>query len=433
MNYLLIGRPNVGKSSIYNILTTSEYNIVHSDAGTTRDWHKGLIPNTASYIYDTPGILVDDNNKNFINSSFEKIIIKKINIFFYVVDYTYGYNEIDNFSISKLRNHNKPIILIVNKFDNTNIAPSVEFTKYGINEILFISCSHRTGINNLKLIIKSSNLNNENNTHCDFSIAIFGKPNVGKSTLLNTIVGYERSLTSPIIGTTSDYVVDIFKYKKKIFKIIDTAGIGKKANIKDKSLYHYSVKKSLKRIAEADVAIIIIDSQEGLDRQDKRIINLITDKAKSIILIFNKIDLIKNKSEFKTEIISEIKLSLHQTKNLKIFFITAYTKNHIMKVLDYIYYSIYEIDYIIPTNKLNKWLKNIVKEKTHPLIDNKKVNFKYIVQIKTKPVTIKIFCNYANKLKNNYKRYLTNNFNYKFKIFNQKNKFIFSSSKNPYI
>lgn len=433
MNYLLIGRPNVGKSSIYNILIGSKHNIVHSDAGTTRDWHKGLINNTSSYIYDTPGILIDDNNKNFINSSFYKIINKKIDIFFYVVDYTYGYNEIDNFSISKLRSHNKQIILIVNKYDNSNISPSEEFSKYGINEIFYISCTHRSGINNLKLVIKSSNLNNENNTHYNFSIAIFGKPNVGKSTLLNTIVGYERCLTSPQIGTTSDNVVDTFQYKKKLFKIIDTAGIGKKANIKDKSLYDYSVKKSIKQIIEVDVAIIMIDSNEGLDRQDKRIINLVTDKAKSIILIFNKIDLIDNKLKFKSEIISEIKLSLHQIKNIKIFFMTAYTNKHIMKILDYIYNSVFEIDYIIPTNKLNKWLKNIIKEKTHPLIDKKKVNFKYIVQIKTQPVTIKIFCNYASKLKNNYKRYLINNFNYKFKILNQKTKFIFSSSKNPYI
>ena len=434
MNYLLIGKQNVGKSSIFNILTGSSYNIVHAESGTTRDWHQQLIKDSSSFIYDTPGVLINDKNiKNIFNFSFNKIIKKKINIFLYVVDYSSGYNQVDHYGISKLREYNKKIILIVNKFDNFNQSPSTDFTKYGINEIIYISCSHNFGISQLKSIFKISKFYKSQFLKHDFSISIYGKPNSGKSTFLNTILGYERSLTSSKAGTTSDYVVDFFNYKKNFFKIIDTAGIGKKANIRTKSINYYSIKKSFENISKVDSAIIIVDSKEGLDRQDKRIIKLITEKAKSIILIFNKIDLIKDKVKFKSEIVDQTSYTLSQIKNIKVFFITAFSKRHINKILEYLYNSVLGINYNISTSKLNNWLKNITKDKQHPLIENKKINFKYAVQIKIHPITIKIYCNYSSKLKNHYKQYLINNFNHNFKILNQKTKFIFSSSKNPYV
>ena len=436
MNYLLIGKPNVGKTSIYNILTGFDSNITHSKVGTTRDWHFEKIKDSSINIYDTPGILINDTHKkNILTSTFTKIIEKKINIFLYVIDYNDSFNEIDNFAITKLRKYNKNIILIVNKFDNFNQSPSSEITKYKIQDIIFLSCVHRYGFDELKTKIGVSKYNNNIDTKqkIDFSLAILGKPNVGKSTFLNTILGYERASTSPIAGTTSDYVCDKFYYKKKLFKIFDTAGIGRKAKVKNKSINFYSIKKSFEKIPKVDVAIILIDSKEGLDKQDKRIINIVTDKAKSIILVFNKIDLIKNKKKFQSEMIKHIKHTLGQIKNIKFFFISAFNKKDSSKILSYLHNYTTEYNYAISTSKLNTWLKNATNEIQHPLIENKKINFKYAIQIKQKPVTIKIFCNFSSKLKNNYKNYLTNNFNQKFKILNQKTKFIFSSSKNPYV
>jgi len=435
MNYLLIGKPNVGKTSIYNILIGFNSNITHAKVGTTRDWHFEKIKDSSINIYDTPGILINDTHKkNILTSSFTKIIEKKINNFLYVIDYNDSFNEIDNFAITKLRKYNKNIILIVNKFDNFNQSPSPEITQYNIKDIIFLSCIHRYGFDELKNKIGVSKYNNiDKKQKVDFSLAILGKPNVGKSTFLNTILGYERASTNSIAGTTSDYVSDQFYYRKKLFKIFDTAGIGRKANVKKKSINFYSIKKSFVKIAKVDVAIILIDSKEGLDKQDKRIINMVTDKAKSIVLVFNKIDLIKNKKTFQSEIVKQIEYTLGQIKNIKLFFISAFNKKDISKILSYLHNYITEFNYVISTSKLNTWLKNITKEIQHPLIENKKINFKYAVQIKEKPVTIQIFCNFSSKLKNNYKSYLINNFNQTFKILNQKTKFIFSSSKNPYV
>ena len=435
MNYLLIGKPNVGKTSIYNILIGFDSNITHAKVGTTRDWHFEKIKDSSINIYDTPGILINDTHKkNILTSSFTKIIEKKINNFLYVIDYNDSFNEIDNFAITKLRKYNKNIILIVNKFDNFNQSPSPEIIQYNIKDIIFLSCIHRYGFDELKNKIGVSKYNNiDKKQKVDFSLAILGKPNVGKSTFLNTILGYERASTNSIAGTTSDYVSDQFYYRKKLFKIFDTAGIGRKANVKKKSINFYSIKKSFVKIAKVDVAIILIDSKEGLDKQDKRIINMVTDKAKSIVLVFNKIDLIKNKKTFQSEIVKQIEYTLGQIKNIKLFFISAFNKKDISKILSYLHNYITEFNYVISTSKLNTWLKNITKEIQHPLIENKKINFKYAVQIKEKPVTIQIFCNFSSKLKNNYKSYLINNFNQTFKILNQKTKFIFSSSKNPYV
>ena len=178
---------------------------------------------------------------------------------------------------------------------------------------------------------------------------------------------------------------------------------------------------------------LLIDSSKGLDRQDKRLINILSEKAQSLILIFNKLDLIKNKIIFKKNVISEIKFNIHQLRNIKVYFISAFIKKQIKKILDYSYKNIFLKNNNINTYKLNKWVKQCTKIKSHPLIDRKKVNFKYAVQIKERPITIKIFSNYAQRIKISYKRYLLNNFNNKFKILNQKTNIIYTASKNPYI
>ena len=435
MNYLLIGQPNVGKSSIFNILTKSNSNIVHKDSGTTRDWHSQLIKETTSYLFDTPGILIDDkNNKNIFNSISQINLFNKIDKFFYVVDYNQGFTDLDNYSISRLRKLNKEIYLIINKFDNFKILPNDEFRKYGLKNFFYVSCSHNHGFKTLHTKIK--NILNQVDMEPlkeDFSVAIFGKPNAGKSTFLNSIVGYDRSKTSSIAGTTSDYVIEIFNYNNKYIKFIDTAGIGKKANVKNNSINYLAIKKSFDNIRIVDTSVIIIDSLEGIDRQDKRIIKLVSTKSKSVILIFNKMDLIEDKKIFKDEIISSMTVDLSEVKNIKIFFISALNKKNSLKVLDYLINFKFSVNYNFSTSKLNSWLKNVTSNYQHPLVDSKKVNFKYIVQVNNEPVIVKIFCNYSSKIKNNYKRYLINNFNNNFKIKNQRTKIIFSSSINPYI
>ena len=179
--------------------------------------------------------------------------------------------------------------------------------------------------------------------------------------------------------------------------------------------------------------MIIIDSSEGLDRQDKRIIDIVSNKARSVIIIFNKIDLIEKKEKFIKETLQEIDNTLHEIKNIKVFFSSAFSKYHVNNILNYLLENIIYKKYYISTSDINKWLKKVIVQKSHPLVENKKVNFKYAVKINENPVTIKIYCNFANKIKNEYRRYLINNFNKNFKIINQKTSLVFTSANNPYV
>ena len=436
MNFLLLGKPNVGKSSIYNILTGKNSNIIHNVEGTTRDWHNSEINNiTNCQVYDTPGILLKNNFiYEFQNSSIFRKLINKIDIFLYVIDYNSIFDQHDNDFINNLRKYNKKLILLINKFDNFKKKPNTDYFKYSVDETFFLSSSHKKGFDNLnKFLINNYFKNKKNNdNNIDNTIAIFGKPNAGKSTLLNTILGYERSNTSKFPGTTTDFVESDYRYNEIKYNIIDTAGIQRKSNIKKNSLNFFSAKKSLEKINEIDLAIVLIDSNKSIDRQDKRILNIISNNAKNILIIFNKLDLIINKKKYKNDSIEKVKKFV-EIKNIKLFFISAFSKTHINKILKYIYNEIISKKINISTGNLNKWLKKAISEKKHRLINKKNVNFKYAVIVKKNPITIKIYCNYANKITKDYKRFLINNFNKKFKIINQKTSIIFSSSKNPYI
>ena len=273
MNFLLIGRPNVGKSSIYNILTGFNSNIIHKDSGTTRDWHQERIKIIPEFvIFDTPGLLLNKKKKSFQTTLIFKNLLKKIDSFFYVIDYSSIFNVLDKKLIDELRKFNKEIILLINKFDNFNQIPNNDFYKYGIKNYFFLSCSHNYGFDLLNNYLKNretSKIQNKLIIH-DFSIAIFGKPNTGKSTLLNSFLGFNRFSTGSIPGTTSDFVKESFIYKDCKIKVIDTAGIAKKSKILSKSINYYSIQKSLQKITEVGAAMVIIDSSEGLDRQESR-------------------------------------------------------------------------------------------------------------------------------------------------------------------
>ena len=438
MNYLLIGRPNVGKSSIYNILIGKNINIIHKDSGTTRDWHKGnLINSNMISIFDAPGIFNFNNIKKYLNENIlYKNLFKKIDSFLYVIDYkNINFNH-DLIEINEIRKLNKDIILIINKFDNYKIEKPEITKKFGLDKIFFTSCTHRYGFEMLFKYFKASSENissNVSQNKNDFSIAIFGKPNAGKSTLLNTIMGYERSMTSNIAGTTSDLVKENFIFNKTKIEIYDTAGIAKKSKISKDSINYHSINKSFDKINDVDVAILLIDSEQGISRQDKRIINIIINNAKNIIIIFNKIDLIKKKTIYKKDKIDEIKNTISELKNIKIIFCSAFSKNHTLKILNYINNYILNNKSFFNTGNLNKWLKSAIKKNSHPLIQNKNVNFKYAVQVNHSPITIKIFCNFSSKIRKDYKTYLTKNFNEYFNIINKKINIIFSTVKNPFV
>ena len=428
MNFLLIGKPNVGKSSIYNILTSGKKNIIHKEEGTTRDWHKSNVKNFNNvFIYDTPGIVIRNEKINQVHFSELFNLIDKL---IYVFDYKEKNFENEIQSINKLRSLNKEIILVINKDDNHEKDLNTKL--FGIKTVFFISCAHKLGIDEIYEYLEQFDDEIEIDTKSYFSIAIFGKPNAGKSTLANSLLGYDRITTSPIAGTTSDFVEDTYLYKKQQFKILDTAGIFKKNKIDNNSINFEAIRKSLEIINKIDLSIMLIDSNNGFDSQIKKILNMLINQSRSVVIVFNKIDTIKDKNLFIKQTKLIVKETYSQTKNLSIIFISSKNKSNVDKLKFTLFAKSNRIIKKLPTSKLNACLKKSSEENPHPLIKGKSVKFKYAVQVSTSPFTIKIFSNFSKEIKKNYKTYLVNSFIKTFKIEDTKVNLIFTSSKNPF-
>lgn len=428
MNFLLIGKPNAGKSSLYNILTSGRNNIIHKEEGTTRDWHKSCVKDFKNvFIYDTPGVVILNNKINKIHFA---ELFNLADKFIYVIDFKEKNFDNEIQSINKLRVLNKEIILVINKDDNNE--KDLNINLFGIKKVFFISCAHNLGIEEFYEYLEQFDAEIETKNQSFYSIAIFGKPNAGKSTLANSLIGYNRITTSPVPGTTSDFVEDTYNYKKQSFKIVDTAGIFKKNKIDNNSINFKAIRKSLEIINRINLCIMLIDSNNGFDSQIKKILNILINQSSSVLIVFNKIDTIKNKNSFIKETKLIVKETYSQTKNLSIIFISAKNKSNVNKLKSTLFIKSKRIIKKIPTSKLNACLKKSTDDKPHPLIKRKSVKFKYAVQINTSPLTIKIFSNFSKEIKKNYKTYLVNNFIRTFKIEDSKVNLIFTSAKNPF-
>ena len=267
----------------------------------------------------------------------------------------------------------------------------------------------------------------------DYSLGLFGKTNVGKSTLLNKLVGYERSVVSNKPKTTTDIVSSSFMFKQNRYLIKDTAGLIKKNKIDKNSLDFYVTKKTLSVINQIDLNIFLIDIDQGFDNQSKKIFNLIYQKSNIILFIINKIDLIKrNKKKFVSDLIQDIYSEFSQSKNINILPISTLKDKDIIYLKNYIHKLTLDLKKNISTSQINKWLYQVVERNPHPRINGKEVKFKYGTQVSKNPLIIKLFSNFSKEIQNSYKNYLLNNFYNYFKIKSRNLKISISKSVNPY-
>ena len=434
----IIGRPNVGKSTLFNRLIGKRLALVANEPGITRDYRteKLNIENNSYELIDTAGIeeISRDNiSKITKDSSINAINISDIILF--VIDARNSLTSDDYSLASIIRKSGKKVILIANKSEGRSVKQGeIESHSLGFGDPLSISSEHNLGISELQnQIIKNSSINieYENKENSIKKIAILGRPNSGKSTLINQLIGENRQIVGPEAGLTRDSIPLFFTWNSINYQIWDTAGIRKKSKVLDHA-EKLSVMSSLNATEETEIAILMIDSERGFEKQDANIANIIESEGKPFVIAVNKWDLVKNKKEKKKEIEEKIDEFLPQFGKISIAYISAQKNQGIDKLMQLSNKIDIISDKRLTTSELNEFLIQVSNRHPHPNKNGKSVKIKYITQPKVRPSHFIIFSNYPNYIKESYKRYLVNEIRKEFDLNGVPIRIDFRGSDNPY-
>tara|TARA_B100001778_G_scaffold129007_1_gene106150 strand:+ start:85 stop:1395 length:1311 start_codon:yes stop_codon:yes gene_type:complete len=429
----IVGRTNVGKSLLFNKLTKARKSLVADYHGVTRDINTGYMQykNKNIYIEDTGGIpgSFDDFSKLIINKASNSI--SKASLIVFVVSASDGLTNQDYDICKMLRKLNRQIILVINKCDLTKKSqPISEFYKLGIKEVFIISAKNNIGLDELRsrlVVIKSSKFIEQKNIFR--RISIVGKPNAGKSTLVNNLLNEERMIISDMAGTTVDAIEIPFTFKNNNFLLYDTAGITRKSKTLS-TLQKFSIGSTLDTIKTTDICIFMIDAQEGVTKQDKTILNIIKKYNKAFIIVLNKIDN-KSKQEIK-ELKKELEYFSNIVDNASIILISALNNINIKKLL----HTVGKISYSIYKRYKSSLLTNILNMATDehqpPMINNRRIKLKFAQQAKSDSLSIIIFGNQTDKLPISYEKYLKNFYIDKLNLIGIPIKITLSKQKNPF-
>lgn len=417
---VIVGRPNVGKSTLFNRLTKSKISIVDDQSGVTRDRISGDVEWNGKVfrVMDTGGYVKssDDKFEQAIKEQVE-IAIEEADAILFVNDGRLGLTHLDNEVATLLRTSKKPIYVLVNKADTANFEnDKLEFYKFGLENVYDISALNGRNIGDvLDDLVNNLNFPDSYNENDDrLKIALLGKPNVGKSSLTNALLGYDRSIVTDIPGTTRDSLDSILKYYGEEIVLVDTAGLRKRTKVKE-NIEFYSTVRTLRALSNCDVAIIMIDAQAGLENQDQKIIDEAIQRRKGIILAVNKWDLVEKETNTAKKFEDEIKHSLGSINYLPIIFISALTKQRIYKLID-LAKSI-QTDRLkkIPTGELNEiMIEEIGKNPPPATKRGKEINIKFISQVGEKYPIFLFFCSNSKEAPEHYRKFLENKIREKF-------------------
>lgn len=412
----IVGRPNVGKSTLFNRLTESRQAIVDETSGTTRDRQYGQVVwgKQEFSIVDTGGWVV--NSEDIFEEEINKqvtIAIEEADVILFVVDIHNGITDLDMGVANILRRSKKPIILVTNKADNFNMYPlSAEFYSLGLGDPINVSAINGSGTGDLLdlIISKFSKIENEQEVLEEIPrIAIVGRPNAGKSSFVNALIGEERNIVTNIAGTTRDSIYTKFDKFNMNFYLVDTAGIRKKGKVIE-DLEYYSVIRSIKAIENSDVCVLMLDATQGIESQDLNIFSIIQKNRKGLVVCVNKWDLVENKELVAVKTFENaIRNRLAPFTDFPIIFASAMTKQRILKVLETAKEVYAHKKVKIPTHKLNEIMLPIIEHTPPPANKGKYIKIKYITQLPhTQVPTFVFFCNLPQWIKDPYKRFLEN-------------------------
>ncbi|GAB3019232.1 ribosome biogenesis GTPase Der [Niabella terrae] len=418
----IVGRPNVGKSTLFNRLLEERKAIVDDVSGVTRDRQYGISDwnGKAFNVIDTGGFVQGSEDV------FEKEIAKQVLIavqeadaILFMVDAGTGITHLDDEMAQVLRKSIKPVLLVVNKVDNNDrMLDATEFYSMGFEQLFFIASASGSGTGELLDAVAAliPEEKKEEAAEALPKFAIIGQPNVGKSSLLNALVGQERTIVSDIAGTTRDTIHTHYNLFQKSFILIDTAGIRRKARVHE-DLEFYSVIRAIKAVDEADVCLLLIDAEKGLTAQDLNIYSLATRKGKGILLLVNKWDLLKKETNTARDYENELKKRLAPFNDVPVLFISALEKTRIFKAMESALEVYENRTRKVPTARLNDVMLKAVQNHHAPVVRGHAIKIKFVTQLPTTVPSFAFFCNFPDDIKLPYKNYLENqlrkNFDFK--------------------
>ena len=415
----IVGSPSVGKSTIFNRIIGERKSIIEERRGVTRD----RIYAKASWL-TRDFILIDTGGIELENRPFQEqirmqaeIAIKEANVILFVVDGKLGLNEDDLLVASMLHKSNKPVVLAVNKIDDSNLIANIyDFYRLGVGDPIAVSGAHGIGIGDvLDEIIKKLPDEVEETIDNSIKFSVIGRPNVGKSSLVNAILKKERVIVSNIEGTTRDAIDTKFSKDGRDFTIIDTAGLKKKGKIFE-SIDKYAALRALKAIDESDVCLLVIDANKGIIEQDKHVVGYAMDAKKAIIIVVNKWDLVYKDNNTMNEFSNNIRKNFKFLDYVPILYVSSLTGKRINEIIPLIEKVYDSYTFEIKTSVLNEIIQTAQLMNETPNFNGGRCKIYYAQQVGTKPVSIALFCNDPNWMHFSYLRYIENNIRESFEL-----------------
>ena len=422
----IVGRPNVGKSTLFNRLIEQRKAIMDNMSGVTRDRHYGYGQWTGKFftVIDTGGYVhgSEDIFEGAIREQVE-MAIEESNVLLFVVDCQTGLTDLDKDFAKVLRKSIKPVILIANKADTHEKAyAAAEFYELGLGDPFPIAAESGSGTGDmLDVMISHFEEEGEENPEAGVPrVAILGRPNVGKSSFLNALLGKDRSIVTDLAGTTRDAIQNHYTLYGKDFIITDTAGIRRKARVDD-NIEYYSVLRSIKALEECDIAIILIDAttidhNTGLEAQDMNIISMADKAKKGIVLMINKWDLVAKDTNTAIKLENALKERLAPLNYMPVIFTSVLEKKRIFQVVEKMLEVFENRSQKVSTSKLNDVMLEVIQNYPPPAWKGKYIKIKYCTQVSTPYPTFIFFCNLPQYIKESYERYLENQMRKAFKL-----------------